>query len=62
MSTKEEVYSELNFPSKKKLAIALRARQIPFTQGQLEDLTRSNEVNQIYVRLPNTKGKSLLFA
>ena len=57
MSTIEEVYSELNFPSKKKLPIALRARQIPFTQGQLEDLTRSNEVNQIYGPPPKYEGK-----
>ena len=57
MSTIEEVYSELNFPSRKKLAIALHARQIPFTQGQLEDLTRSNEVNQIYGPPPKYEGK-----
>ena len=48
MATIEEVYRELNFPSIRKLAIALRSRQIPFTPEELENLTRTNEVNQIY--------------
>ena len=57
MATIEEVYRELNFPSIRKLAIALRSRQIPFTPEELENLTRSNEVNQIYGPPPKYEGK-----
>ena len=38
----EEVYEELNYPPKRKLALALNARRIPFTGAQLEDLTRKS--------------------
>ena len=41
MPTIEEGYRELNYPSKRKLALALHARQIPFTGEQLEELTRT---------------------
>ena len=57
MATIEEVYRELNFPSTRKLAIALRSRQIPFTAQELENLTRTNEVNQIYGPPPKYEGK-----
>ena len=57
MATIEEVYRELNFPSIRKLTIALRSRQIPFTPEELENLTRTNEVNQIYGPPPKYEGK-----
>ena len=57
MATIEEVYRELNFPSTRKLALALCRRQIPFTAEELENLTRTNEVNQIYGPPPKYEGK-----
>ena len=57
MSTIEEVYRELNFPSKRKLALALHARRIPFTGEQLEELTRTSSVRQIFGPPPKYEGK-----
>ena len=57
MATIEEVYRELNFPSIRKLTIALRSRQIPFTTAAFDNLTRTNEVNQIYGPPPKYEGK-----
>ena len=44
MSTIEDVYRELNYPSKRKLALALHARRIPFTGEQLAELTHTSGV------------------
>ena len=57
MSTIEEVYRELNFPSKRKLALALHARRIPFTGEQLDELTRTSAVRQIFGPPPKYEGK-----
>ena len=57
MSTIEEVYRELNFPSKRKLALALHARRIPFTGEQLEELTRASATRQIFAPPPKYEGK-----
>ena len=57
MSTIEEVYRELNFPSKRKLALALHARRIPFTGEELEELTRTSAVRQIFAPPPKYEGK-----
>ena len=56
MSTIEEVYRELNYPSKRKLALALHARRIPFTGEQLEELTRTSVTRQIFAPLPKYDG------
>jgi len=57
MSTIEDVYRELNFPSKRKLALALHARRIPFTGEQLDELTRTSAVRQIFGPPPKYEGK-----
>ena len=57
MTTIEEVYEELNYPPKRKLALALNARRIPFTGAQLEDLTHKSEVRQIFGPPPKYEGK-----
>jgi len=57
MATVEEVYRELNYPSKRKLALALHARQIPFTGEQLEELTRTSAMRQIFAPPPKYAGK-----
>jgi transposase InsO family protein len=57
MATIEEVYSELNYPSKRKLALALRTRGIPFTGEQLEELTRTSATRQIFAPPPKYEGK-----
>ena len=57
MATVEEVYRELNYPSKRKLALALHARQIPFTGEQLEELTRTSAMRQIFAPPPKYEGK-----
>ena len=57
MATIEEVYEELNYPPKRKLAMGLNARRIPFTSAQLEDLTRKSEVRQIFGPPPKYEGK-----
>ena len=57
MPTIEEVYRELNYPSKRKLALALYARQIPFTGEQLEELTRTSAMRQIFAPPPKYEGK-----
>ena len=53
---RKAVYEELNFPSKQKLAIALRARNIPFTSAQLDGLTRNSAVSQIFGPPPKYEG------
>ena len=57
MSTIEDVYRELNFPSKRKLALALHARRIPFTGEQLDELTCTSAVRQIFGPPPKCEGK-----
>ena len=57
MSTIDDVYRELNFPSTRKLALALHARQIPFTGEQLQELTRTSAVTQIFAPPPKYEGK-----
>ena len=57
MPTIEEVYQELNYPSKRKLALALHARHIPFTGEQLEELTRTSATRQIFAPPPKYEGK-----
>ena len=57
MYTIEEVYRELNYPSKRKLALALHARRIPFTGEQLEELTRTSVTRQIFAPPPKYDGK-----
>ena len=57
MPTIEEVYRELNYPSKRKLALALHARHIPFTGEQLEELTRASATRQIFAPPPKYEGK-----
>ena len=57
MTTIEEVYAELNYPTKRKLALALNTRHIPFTGAQLEDLTRKSGVRQIFGPPPKYDGK-----
>jgi len=57
MPTIEEVYRELNYPSKRKLALALHARRIPFTGEQLEELTRTSAMRQIFAPPPKYEGK-----
>ena len=57
IETIEEVYRELNFPSKRKLALALHTRRIPFTGEQLEELTRTSAVRQIFGPPPKYEGK-----
>ena len=57
MPTIEEVYRELNYPSKRKLALALHARRIPFTGEQLEELTRTSATRQIFAPPPKYEGK-----
>ena len=57
METIEEVYEELNYPPKRKLASALNVRRIPFTNAQLEDLTHKSEVRQIFGPPPKYEGK-----
>ncbi len=57
MPTIEEVYEELNYPTKRKLALALNARRIPFTGAQLTELTRKSDVRQIFAPPPKYEGK-----
>ena len=57
MATVEEVYRELHYPSKRKLALALHARQIPKTGEQLEELTRTSAMRQIFAPPPKYEGK-----
>jgi transposase InsO family protein len=57
MATVEEVYRELNYPSKRKLALDLHARQIPSTGEQLEELTRTSAMRQIFAPPPKYEGK-----
>ena len=57
MAPVEEVYRELNYPSKRKLALALHARQLPFTGEQLEELTRTSAMRQIFAPPPKYEGK-----
>ena len=57
MTTIQEVYKELNFPSKRKLALALHARRIPFTGEELEELTRTSATRQIFAPPPKYEGK-----
>ena len=57
MSTIDEVYRELNFLSKRKLALALHARGIPFTGEELEELTRTSATRQIFAPPPKYEGK-----
>ena len=56
MTTIQEVYKELNFPSKRKLALALHARRIPFTGEELEELTRTSATRQIFAPPPKYEG------
>ena len=51
------VFEELNFPSREKLRVALKKRDIPFREEELDDVVRKSGARQIYAQRINFPGK-----
>ena len=50
------VFEELSFPSRGRLATALKARGIPYTTQQVEELTKGEETKQVLALGPQYAG------
>ena len=53
----EALFEELNYPGPDRLKKALRNREIPFTNTQVEGLTKGETVRQLQQAAPPLKGK-----
>ena len=51
------VFEELNFPSREKLKIALKKRNIRYTEQDLDDVVRKSGARQIYAPRSVYPGK-----
>ena len=51
------VFEELNFPSREKLKIALRKRNIRFTEDQIDEVVKKSGARQIYAPRSTCPGE-----